>query len=127
MTAVLRRASGRVWRCGRRKIAAELVEKLPKDYMSPETTEAREGYLHPNVIKGNVEKTIIEFIIRDFTTDGLNEKKDYLDKLCKELSEKHKPARVEVDFTESYRNMKYKIDKHPQVVDYAMEARNNFV
>jgi tripeptide aminopeptidase len=104
------------------KIAAEFLERLPKNTMSPETTEKREGYLHPNVIKGNVEETSIEFIVRDFTVDGLNDKENYLQKLCTELSEKYKPARLQVEFKESYRNMKYKIDEHPQVVEYAMEA-----
>jgi len=104
------------------KIAAELLELLPKDNMSPETTEERDGYLHPNVIKGNVEKTTIDFIVREFTVDGLKEKENYLQELCRDLSEKHAPAKVKVEFKESYRNMKYKIDKHPQVMEYAMEA-----
>jgi tripeptide aminopeptidase len=104
------------------KIAAELLELLPKDSLSPETTEKRQGYVHPNVIKGNVEETSIDFIIRDFTTDGLKEKEEYLQKMCEDLSEKHTPARVEVEFKEQYRNMKYKIDEAPQVVEYAMEA-----
>lgn len=104
------------------KIASELLEMLPKHTLSPETTEDREGYVHPHVIKGNVEETIIEFLIRDFTVDGLKEKSEYLQKLCTDLSEKHAPARVEITFKEYYRNMKYKIDEHPQVVEYALEA-----
>jgi len=104
------------------KIAAELLELLPKDSLSPETTDKRQGYVHPNVIKGNVEETSIDFIIRDFSTDGLKEKEEYLQKMCEDLSEKHTPARVEVEFKEQYRNMKYKIDETPQVVEYALEA-----
>jgi tripeptide aminopeptidase len=104
------------------KIAAELLEKLPKDSMSPETTEKREGYLHPHAIKGGVELTELTFLVRDFTVEGLNEKEAFLQKSCDELSKKYAPATVELQIKESYRNMKYKLDEHPQVVEYALEA-----
>ena len=104
------------------KIAAELIERLPKDGMSPETTEKREGYLHPHSFKGQVEDTEIVFLVRDFTVEGLHEKEDFLKKICDELSEKYAPAKVEMEIKESYRNMKYKIDEHPEVVEYALEA-----
>lgn len=104
------------------KIAAELIEMLPRDRMSPETTEKREGYLHPNAIKGGVELTEITFLVRDFTVDGLVEKEKLLQKWCDELSKKYAPAALSVEIKESYRNMKYKLDEHPQAVDYAIEA-----
>jgi len=104
------------------KIAAEFIERLPKDSLSPETTEKREGYLHPNTIKGGVELTEITFLVRDFTVDGLKEKETYLQNLAAELSQKYSPAYVDVEIKESYRNMKYKLDEHPQVVEYALEA-----
>ena len=104
------------------KIGAELLEKLPKDSMSPETTEGREGYLHPHAMKGSVENTVIVFLVRDFTVEGLEEKEKFLQDICDELSEKYKPAAVSIEIKESYRNMKYKIDEHPEVVEYALEA-----
>ena len=104
------------------KIAAEFIGRLPKDSLSPETTEKREGYLHPNTIKGGVELTEITFLVRDFTVDGLKEKETYLQNLAAELSQKYSPAYVDVEIKESYRNMKYKLDEHPQVVEYALEA-----
>lgn len=104
------------------KIGAELLEKLPKDSMSPETTEGREGYLHPHAMKGSVENTEIVFLVRDFTVEGLKEKEKFLQDICDELSEKHKPAAVSMEIKGSYRNMKYKIDEHPEVVEYALEA-----
>ena len=104
------------------KIGAELISRLPKDSMSPETTEGREGYLHPHAFKGQVENTEIIFLVRDFTVEGLKEKEDFLQKICDELSEKYAPATVSMEIKESYRNMKYIIDQHPEVVEYAMEA-----
>jgi len=104
------------------KIAAEFIGRFPKDSMSPETTEKREGYLHPHAIKGGVELTEITFLVRDFTVEGLKEKEEYLQNICKELTAKYAPASIELEVKESYRNMKYKIDEHPQVVEYALEA-----
>jgi len=104
------------------KIGAELIGRLPKDTMSPETTEGREGYLHPHAFKGAVENTEIVFLVRDFTVEGLEEKEKFLQQICDELSEKYAPAAVSMEVKESYRNMKYKIDEHPEVVEYAMEA-----
>ncbi|MGD9489787.1 MAG: peptidase T [Calditrichaceae bacterium] len=104
------------------KIAADLIERLPKDSMSPETTEKREGYLHPHAIKGGVELTEVVFLVRDFTVEGLKEKEEYLKNLCEELSKKYAPAKATLEVKESYRNMKYKIDEHPEVIEYALEA-----
>ncbi|HID39559.1 MAG TPA: peptidase T [Calditrichaeota bacterium] len=104
------------------KIGAELIERLPKNSNSPETTEGREGYLHPHAIKGGVELTEITFLVRDFTVEGLKEKEELLANIARELSDKYNPASVEMEVKESYRNMKYKIDEHPEVVDYALEA-----
>ncbi len=104
------------------KIAAELIDRLPKDTMSPETTEGREGYLHPHAIKGSVELTEIVFLVRDFTVEGLKEKEAFLQSICDDLSKKYAPASVSMEVEESYRNMKYKIDEDPKVVEYAIEA-----
>ena len=55
------------------KIAAEIVDALPKDRLSPETTFNKEGFIHPVGIKGAVEKVELEFIIRDFEDHKLQE------------------------------------------------------
>jgi tripeptide aminopeptidase len=104
------------------KIAAELISQLPKDSMSPETTEKREGYLHPNTFTGNVEESIIKFLIRDFTVNGLKEKERYLENLLKQILNGHPKASGSVKIEESYRNMHYVLDKYPHVTDYAREA-----
>ena len=104
------------------KIAAEIIEQLPKDSLSPETTEKREGYVHPHQFNGNVEKAEIKFLIRDFTVDGLKEKEAFLEKLANGVLANHPKATLDFKIDEYYRNMKYKIDEEPKVVDYAMEA-----
>lgn len=104
------------------KVAADFLERLPKDRLSPETTEKREGYVHPNSISGNVEKVEIKFLIRDFTVEGLKEKEKFLEQLREETLKNWPKARLELKVIESYRNMKYVLEKYPFVSDYAVEA-----
>ena len=104
------------------KIACDIVAALPKDSLSPETTEKREGFIHPVSINGGVEKMEIRFIIRDFENDGLKEKEEYLKKITEDVCAKHNRTTFEYIVTESYRNMKYILKETPQVIEYAIEA-----
>jgi len=104
------------------KIAAAFLETLPKDGLSPETTEKREGFVHPWVINGNEELTTIKFIIRDFITDKLAEYEALLKDLAESAVAKYPGAKLEFEVIEQYRNMKEVLDKHPQVEEYALEA-----
>jgi tripeptide aminopeptidase len=104
------------------KIAGEILAALPKDRLSPESTEGRRGFIHPVSIKGIAEKCTVEFIIRDFETQGLKKKEDYLRTQIEELMRTYPKASVEFNVTEQYRNMKAILDQYPQVVEYAKEA-----
>ncbi len=104
------------------KVAARFIEKLPKDYLSPETTEKREGYVHCTSINGNEEQTVLRFIIRDFETDKLKEYENYLKKLAEETLKEFSGARLSTEVLEQYRNMCEVIDQYPQVSDFAVEA-----
>lgn len=104
------------------KIAAEIIASLPKDKLSPETTEGREGFIHPVVIEGMLEKTSIRFIIRDFTDEKLKEHEEVLRKIMIKVLKKYPNSTAELKIVEQYRNMKKVLDQHPQVVDYAVEA-----
>src|SRR3990172_2987258 len=104
------------------KIAAEIMGGLPKDRLSPETTEKRQGYLHPNNITGNVEQAVVKFLVRDFTVEGLQENEAFLRELADKVMAKHPKAKMDFKIDEYYRNMKYKLDEDPKVVEYAVEA-----
>jgi len=104
------------------KIAAEIVDQLPRYSLSPETTEKREGYVHPHGLTGTVEEATIKFLIRDFTVEGLKEKETFLQRLATEVMKRHGRAKMDFRVEESYRNMKYKLDEEPRVVEYALEA-----
>jgi tripeptide aminopeptidase len=104
------------------KIAGEILAALPKDRLSPESTEGKRGFIHPVHIEGMAEKCTIEFIIRDFETEGLKKKEDYLRTQIEELLRLYPKAGFEFLVTEQYRNMKEVLDQHPQVVEFAKEA-----
>jgi len=104
------------------KIAGEILAALPKDRLSPESTDGKRGFIHPVRIEGIAEKCTIEFIIRDFETPGLIKKEDYLKTQIEELLRTYPKASFEFKVTEQYRNMKEILDQHPQVVEYAREA-----
>lgn len=104
------------------KIAADFIDALPKDSLSPETTEGKEGYVHPYVLNGGVDVTTIKILIRDFEETGLKEKEAFLKTLAEEIISKYPKASFKFEVQESYRNMRYVLDKHPQVVEYALEA-----
>lgn len=104
------------------KIAAEIVNALPKDILSPETTEDRQGFIHPVRIEGMVEKAEIDLIIRDFTAPELEGHEFYLRKIMETTVARHPGATSIMKVTEQYRNMKEVLDQHPQVVANAEEA-----
>ena len=104
------------------KIAGDIVDALPKSEWSPETTEKREGFVHPVAINGIAEKASINFIVRDFTLEGLEKHHQRLKELSKEVISKYPGATLEYIAHEQYRNMKEILDQHPQVTSYAEEA-----
>jgi tripeptide aminopeptidase len=107
------------------RVAADFLESLPKDRLSPETTEKREGYVHCTNVNSNEELAILKFIIRDFETSKLKEYEDFLRDLAEKTAKKYPGTRLEFEVTEQYRNMKEILDKHPQVVNHAVQAMKN--
>ena len=104
------------------KIAAAIVDRLPKDTCSPETTEGKEGFLHPVAISGALENARIDFIVRDFTEPGLKQKEALLEGIVKDVMTGYPRSTYRIEVKQQYRNMKEVIDRHPQIVAYAIEA-----
>ena len=104
------------------KIAAAIIDRLPKKTCSPETTEGKEGFVHPVGISGALEQTTIGFIVRDFNDEGLKEKEELLETIVRDVMKDYPRSTYRMDIKEQYRNMKRVIDAHPQIVDYAVEA-----
>jgi tripeptide aminopeptidase len=104
------------------KIAGHILDALPKDRLSPESTEGRRGFIHPIRIEGVAERCEIEFIIRDFDTAGLKKKEDFLRTMVDETVRTHPKVTFDFQVTEQYRNMKEVLDLHPDVVENAKLA-----
>ena len=104
------------------KLAGAILSRLPPDHLSPETTEERQGYLHPTRIEGDVEHTRIQFIVRDFTREGLQETEDLLRQIAADVVSEEPRARVEVKVQESYRNMGEILAGRQEIVEKAEEA-----
>lgn len=104
------------------KIAAAIVERLPKEGCSPETTSGKQGFLHPVGIEGALEQATLSFIVRDFTEEGLKEKEILLETIVKDVMKDFPRSTYKFEVREQYRNMKQVIDRHPHILEYAIEA-----
>jgi tripeptide aminopeptidase len=104
------------------KLAARIVERLPRDDRSPETTEGREGFVHPTRIAGTTAEAELRFIARDFDAKKLEEHEQLLRKLADEVAAEEPRAHVTVTVEASYRNMKEFLDADPAVTEAADEA-----
>ena len=102
------------------KMSSDFIGRLPAE-MTPETTDGYEGFVHPYVMQGGVERATVRLLIRDFDTAGLAVKERLVERLAREAAEAH-GGRVEVAVEEQYRNMREVLDTLPHVVDCAREA-----
>ncbi len=103
------------------RIAGAIIDRLPKD-MAPETTKGRDGFIHPTGVSGVMEKAHLSFILRDFTEDGLKEKARLLETITREVMDDYPGSSCSFTVKEQYRNMKVVLDRHPEIVEHALEA-----
>jgi tripeptide aminopeptidase len=104
------------------KLGARLIAQLPKNERSPETTESREGFIHPHRFTGTTAEAELRFIARDFDAAKLEEHEQLLRKLADDIAAEEPRARVTVTIEQQYRNMKEFLDEDPSVTEAAEEA-----
>ena len=104
------------------KVAAEIVDTLPKAEWSPETTEKKEGFVHPTSIQGGLEETTLNFIVRDHLTSNLAIHEDRLRSIVEKIVSNYTGVTYSFEIVEQYRNMKEVIATVPFVTEYAAEA-----
>lgn len=104
------------------KIGGRILTELPLDSWSPETTEKREGFVHPTSFNGILEKATLGFIVRDHDTKKLAEYEERLKGIVEKIIADYPGSRYEFEVKEQYRNMKEVIKDVPFVTDYAIEA-----
>jgi len=103
------------------RICAEIVCMIPST-IAPETTEGRAGYLHPHHMKGSVEEAELKVLIRDFEMEGVGSKVNMLESIAEVQRARYEKATIDLDITESYRNMRYVLEKDPKVTEIAVSA-----
>jgi len=104
------------------KAASAFVDMLPKHEWCPETTEGRQGFVHPTSIEGVLEKATVQFIVRDFDTAKLADHEHRLRELVDKTIKQFPGVTTGFIVKEQYRNMKEVLDKHPQVMAHAATA-----
>ncbi len=104
------------------KIASEIIDRLPKDRLSPETTEKRQGFVHPTSISGQIEEAQIKFIIRGFDNQTLVDNANEIRAIAERVIKNYPHSSFEFTTYEQYRNMKEVLLQYPHVVEYAKEA-----
>ncbi|HZW65761.1 MAG TPA: peptidase T [Hanamia sp.] len=104
------------------KVGAEILHALPANEWSPETTEKKQGFVHPVRFDGIAERATLEFIIRDFDDEKLKQHGEKLRQIAEDVVNHYKGASIDFTIREQYRNMKRILDQHPQVVQFAAEA-----
>ena len=104
------------------KIASQIVACLPKEKLSPESTEGKDGFIHPVSISGSVEQAVVEFIIRDFTRIALRSYERILDVIVQEVLEEYPNSTYQLIIEEQYRNMKEVVDQHPRLMELGVKA-----
>jgi tripeptide aminopeptidase len=103
------------------RVMADFLMALPQ-HITPETTERREGYLHPTSVTGNVSEAKANLLVRHFEEEGLGGLEALVKQAAAWAEHKYPGAKVGIEVKQSYRNMRYALAAHPHVVEYAEEA-----
>jgi tripeptide aminopeptidase len=104
------------------KVAGEILSRLPQDRLSPETTEGRDGYVHPVLVQGDSTEVELRFIARDFEDDRLAQHVAFLRGLAEEVAAAEPRCSIEAEDRIQYRNPREGIERNPQIVANLEEA-----
>ena len=104
------------------RAAADFVARLPRGTRSPETTDDREGFLHPYEIAGGVAEVKMKILLRDFDAAVLEQLADRLRQIAAMTMDDFSGAKINVAIQRQYRNMAEGLVREPRAVAYAEEA-----
>ncbi|MCY1739773.1 peptidase T [Ensifer sp. SL37] len=103
------------------KIAGNIISRLPRE-VSPEGTEGRDGFVHPTGVTGSMDRAQLGLIVRDFDEAGLASKEAMLEGIVKDVMKAYPGSTYSFEVKQQYRNMKAILDRHPEIVENAIEA-----
>ncbi|SDM36027.1 peptidase T [Ensifer sp. YR511] len=103
------------------KIAGNIISRLPRE-VSAEGTEGRDGFVHPTGVTGSMDRAQLGLIVRDFDEAGLASKEAMLEGIVKDVMKAYPGSTYSFEVKQQYRNMKAILDRHPEIVENAIEA-----
>lgn len=104
------------------RLAGEFLEQLPKDRLTPETTEGRAGFIHPVTIEGGVPQVQIRMLLRDFETARLADEAELIRQIAGNVRGRYPRAEIDVQIEKQYRNMAEGLRKEPRALTFAETA-----
>jgi tripeptide aminopeptidase len=104
------------------RVASELISRLPRTRLSPETTDGRDGFLHPYHIEGGVAEVKLHVLLRAFDTAELAKQAELLNMAARTVEADFPGATIEVHVNSQYRNMADGLKREPRAVEYAVRA-----
>ena len=104
------------------KVMSYFIDQLPPASFSPETTSGSQGFVHPYNLKGQLEESSVDFLIRDFDTQNLEKHQKVLTDLAEATIHHFEGSSFEVEVKEQYRNMREVLDEHPHLEANALQA-----
>jgi len=104
------------------KVMSYFIDQLPPASFSPETTSGSQGFVHPYNLKGQLEESSVDFLIRDFDTQNLEKHQKVLTDLAEATIHHFEGSSFEVEVKEQYRNMREVLDEHPHIEANALKA-----
>ncbi len=104
------------------RIISQFIARLPTDHLSPETTDGRDGFMHPYVLEGGVAKATTKIILREFDTDKLADQAALLGSIADDLREEHPKAAITVEIRKQYRNLGDGLKSEPRALPKAEAA-----
>ena len=104
------------------KVANDILSRLPQERLSPETSDGREGYVHPVLVNGDSAEVELRFIARDFENDRLAKHVAFLRGLAEEVAAGEPRCSIEVEDHIQYRNPRDMIEQHPEIIANLEEA-----
>ena len=104
------------------RVASDFIASLPRQELSPETTDGSEGFVHPYDVSASVDSTVVKVLLRDFITANLASQRGLVEGLARDAAARHPGSTLELMVREQYRNMREVLEHHPAVVERAREA-----
>ncbi len=104
------------------RILSRFLASLPLDRLSPETTDDREGFIHPYHVEGGVAEASARLILRDFETERLQEYAALLEQIAEPLRREFPKARIRIDIRKQYRNLRDGLEREPRALEKAIAA-----